>query len=75
MSAASKSGAAIAIIIGDDELQRGEIVVKDLTNGTQEKWPNDDAVCDAANGLLARLGRGPMGGWTIYAPEDLAETL
>jgi histidyl-tRNA synthetase len=71
MSAASKSGAAIAVIIGEDELARGEIVVKNLIAGAQESWAMDDKVRDAIEGLLAQLGRGAMAGRTVYAPAAL----
>jgi histidyl-tRNA synthetase len=36
MQRANASGARLAIIIGDDELARGEAAVKDLVSGTQE---------------------------------------
>jgi len=39
MQKASASGARFAVIIGDDELARGEAAVKDLASGTQTNVP------------------------------------
>ena len=39
MRAANKSGAAWAIIRGDDELSRGVAALKDMVSGAQETWP------------------------------------
>ncbi len=36
MQKADSSGARYAIILGDDELERGEVALKDLTSGAQE---------------------------------------
>ena len=70
MSAAGKSGAAIALIVGDEELARSEVKVKDLASGAQESLRLDDRLEDELQGRLTRLGRGPMAGWTVYAPAD-----
>ncbi|MEZ5150943.1 histidine--tRNA ligase [Rhodococcus zopfii] len=44
MKAADKSGAVVALVLGDRELESGEIVVKDLRNGEQQTVPLADAV-------------------------------
>jgi histidyl-tRNA synthetase len=44
MKAADKAGARLVLILGDDEWKRGEIVVKDLADGTQETVDADDLV-------------------------------
>ncbi len=44
MKAADKSGAVVALVLGDRELEDGEIVVKDLRNGEQETVPLTDVV-------------------------------
>jgi histidyl-tRNA synthetase len=67
---ADAAGAAFAIILGDDELARGEVVVKELGKGTQESLPIGDALADHLEGMLSRVGRGRMAGWTVYAPSE-----
>jgi len=44
MQKADASGAARAIIIGEDELARGEVAVKDLATGAQQSVRIDDVV-------------------------------
>ncbi len=39
MKAAGKSGARFAVILGEDEWKAGEVTVKDLAAGTQERVP------------------------------------
>jgi histidyl-tRNA synthetase len=70
MSAAGKSGAALALILGDDELARSEVTVKDLASGAQESVRLDH-IGDDLQGRLAMLGRGPMAGLTVYAPKSV----
>ncbi|MDB5693908.1 MAG: histidyl-tRNA synthetase, partial [Alphaproteobacteria bacterium] len=71
MQKADASGARYAIILGDDELARGEAAVKDLESGEQENIPLNEAFGDHLAGKLAKVGRGPiMEGWTVYAPQD-----
>ncbi len=53
MRAANKSGAAWAVIRGDDELAQGAAALKDMTAGTQENLP----VERLAGELAVRLGR------------------
>jgi histidyl-tRNA synthetase len=50
---AEKSGAAICVIFGDDELARGVVAVKDLTARAQEELPIETA----ARVLAERLGK------------------
>jgi len=47
MKAAGKSGARFMVLLGEDEWQRGEVVVKDLASGEQSNVP--------ASGLSDRL--------------------
>ncbi|MBP7146818.1 MAG: histidine--tRNA ligase [Acidobacteria bacterium] len=51
MKRADRSGARVAVLIGDDELDRGAVTVKDLARGTQAEAPLD------LDGLAAHLGR------------------
>jgi histidyl-tRNA synthetase len=44
MKAADKAGARLVLILGDDEWKKGEIVVKDLVDGTQVAVDADDLV-------------------------------
>ncbi|MEE2056273.1 histidine--tRNA ligase [Rhodococcus artemisiae] len=44
MKAADKSGAVVALVLGDRELEHGEIVVKDLRNGEQATVPLAEVV-------------------------------
>jgi len=44
MKAADKSGAVVALVLGDRELEAGEIVVKDLRNGEQHSVALTDVV-------------------------------
>jgi histidyl-tRNA synthetase len=71
MSAAARSGAAIALILGDEELARRQAKVKDLATGEQEEVALSD-VAEDLQGRLVKLGRGAMAGWTVYAPESVA---
>jgi histidyl-tRNA synthetase len=52
MKAAGKSGARLALILGEDEWKRGEVMLKDLEAGTQETVAHDRL----ADALRARLG-------------------
>ena len=70
MQKADASGAAFALILGDDELAKGVAAVKDLTEGGQTEVPLAD-LFDDLSGRLSRMGRGPMSGWTVFAPEAL----
>ncbi len=54
MKAADKSGAVVALVLGERELEAGEIVVKDLRNGEQHTVPLADVV--------ARVGQVVAGG-------------
>ncbi|HET7226634.1 MAG TPA: histidine--tRNA ligase [Candidatus Eisenbacteria bacterium] len=51
MKAAGKSGARLAVIVGEDEWARGQVQVKDMARGTQELIAGDDL----APALRARL--------------------
>jgi histidyl-tRNA synthetase len=39
MKAAGKSGARLAVLLGEDEWERGAVALKDLTDGTQDTVP------------------------------------
>jgi histidyl-tRNA synthetase len=39
MKQADKSGARYALLLGEDELAKGEVAVRDLKSSTQESWP------------------------------------
>ena len=56
MTRANNAGAAVAVILGDDELAKGVANIKDLVGGQQHEVPLGDLV-DHAFGLLAKLGR------------------
>jgi histidyl-tRNA synthetase len=49
---ADKSGAPFVVILGDEELERGEVVLRDMRHQSQERVPRD-RVGDI---LLRRLG-------------------
>ncbi len=53
MKAADRSGARIALVLGDQELAAESVLVKDLSNGEQETVP----MADVVDALGARLGR------------------
>ena len=44
MKDADRSGARWAVIVGDDELAKGEVTLKDLKSGEQEVMPRDDLI-------------------------------
>ena len=44
MERADKSGARLALILGDDEVAAGEVTVKDLASGAQRRVPLGDVV-------------------------------
>ncbi|CAH0312979.1 histidine--tRNA ligase [Roseomonas sp. CECT 9278] len=56
MERANKSGAFAAVIIGDAEIAEGNVVVRDLLEGTQDKVPRTEmlrALAETAGGLEA----------------------
>ena len=50
---ADKWGARIALVLGEDEVANGQLVIKDLRNGEQQTL----AQCDAASTLASMLQR------------------
>ncbi len=44
MKAADRSGARFAVLIGSDELDAGEVTLRDLTAGDQERIARSDLV-------------------------------
>jgi len=52
MKAADRSGARLALVLGDRELDERTIEIKDLTNGDQHKVPLDAALAE----IRSRLG-------------------
>ncbi|NLV79226.1 MAG: histidine--tRNA ligase [Rhodococcus sp.] len=54
MKAADKSGAAVALVLGDRELEAGEIVLKDLRDGDQHTVPLGDVVARVGEVLVGR---------------------
>ena len=44
MRAANRSGARVALILGEDEVARGEVSLKDMEAGSQETLPLAEAV-------------------------------
>ncbi|MCV7091155.1 His/Gly/Thr/Pro-type tRNA ligase C-terminal domain-containing protein, partial [Mycobacterium interjectum] len=52
MRAADRSGARVALVAGDRDLESGTVGVKDLQTGDQVSVPTDSVVAD----VLARLG-------------------
>ncbi|HWI85299.1 MAG TPA: histidine--tRNA ligase [Sphingomonas sp.] len=70
LTKANDRAAALAIILGDDEIATNVAAVKDLTSGEQTGVKIAD-LHDHISGCLAKLGRGPMRGWTVYAPRGV----
>jgi histidyl-tRNA synthetase len=44
LTSANRTGAPLALILGDGELEQGVVAVKDLAAGTQETWSFEDAL-------------------------------
>jgi histidyl-tRNA synthetase len=44
MRAADREGARFALILGEDEISRGTATLKDLSAGSQETIPRDEAI-------------------------------
>lgn len=44
LTTANRMGAPLALLLGDGELERGVVAVKDLAAGTQETWTLDEMV-------------------------------
>ena len=55
MKSAGKSGARCALILGEDEWAKGEVVIKQLDTGTQQSVPRERL----ADALAAALGSAP----------------
>jgi histidyl-tRNA synthetase len=53
MRAADRSGARIALVLGDRDLDAGTVAVKDLASGEQVDVPSDSVAAE----VLSRLGR------------------
>jgi histidyl-tRNA synthetase len=53
MRAADRSGARLALVAGDRDIEAGTVGVKDLTTGEQVDLPTDSVVAE----VLSRLGR------------------
>ncbi len=49
---ADRSGARFALVLGDDELARGEVGVKDLRDGGEQRTVGRDELPDVLTGLL-----------------------
>jgi histidyl-tRNA synthetase len=60
MKGAGKSGARLAVLLGEDEWKRGEVMVKDLERGEQETVPR----AQLAAALRARLAAPRVAGAT-----------
>lgn len=39
LTTANRNGVALALLLGDSELEQGAVTAKDLTTGVQESWP------------------------------------
>ena len=52
---AARSGARVAVILGDDELASGQVAVRDLVSGVQKRHPQGELV-GAVRALLERDG-------------------
>jgi histidyl-tRNA synthetase len=57
MSRANKAGAKVAIILGEDEIQKGTAMVKNLASGEQEETALDGAV-DVVSRILTATDNG-----------------
>ncbi|PHV67752.1 histidine--tRNA ligase [Williamsia muralis] len=53
MKAADRSGARFALVLGENELASGEVELKDLSNGNQERLALDDVVQQLTSQLAA----------------------
>lgn len=53
MKAADRSGARFALILGENELASGEVELKDLSNGSQQRMALDDVVQQLTSQLAA----------------------
>ncbi|MET0866118.1 MAG: His/Gly/Thr/Pro-type tRNA ligase C-terminal domain-containing protein, partial [Nakamurella sp.] len=58
MKAADASGARIALVLGDRELEDGTVVVRNLQSGEQNPCPHTDIV-SVVRGLLQTGGHEP----------------
>ncbi|AYF74389.1 histidine--tRNA ligase [Nocardia yunnanensis] len=54
MKAADKSGARLALVLGDREVAEGQIGLKDLSTGEQRQIPLDEAVAQVADALAGQ---------------------
>ena len=53
MRAADRSGARIALVVGDRDIEAGTVAVKDLTTGDQVSVPVDSVVAEVVSRLRA----------------------
>ncbi|MBP1633854.1 MAG: histidyl-tRNA ligase [Acidobacteria bacterium] len=54
MKRADRLGAPVVLILGEDEVARGEVTVKHMATSAQESVPRDEAVALVARGRAAR---------------------
>jgi histidyl-tRNA synthetase len=50
MKQAGRSGARVAVIIGEEELAVGEVTLRDLAHGTERRIPRNEAVAEIVQG-------------------------
>ncbi|MET0965589.1 MAG: His/Gly/Thr/Pro-type tRNA ligase C-terminal domain-containing protein, partial [Nakamurella sp.] len=60
MKAADASGARIAMVLGDREIEDGTVVLRDLSSGAQNPSPQADVV-SVVRAMLSAAGRAPTG--------------
>ncbi len=51
MRAANRRGAALCLLIGPDELERNEVTIKDMADGSQRSVPREQVLHDARSQL------------------------
>lgn len=69
MQRANAANAAFALILGDDELAKEVVGMRNLVTGEQIETPLDQTLATTVETALWGLGRGGAEEWTIYAAD------
>jgi len=70
LKSADRSGAGVAVIVGADELQRGQVTIRPLRSGRDQRTVARAEAADAVRALLAGGEDGPRP--TTHRPKDEA---
>ena len=60
MSYADKTGIPYVVFLGEDEIARGVVSVKDMASGQQQTLPQEQAIALIQSGIATRANAAPI---------------